>query len=146
MPAPTHDPEPTPRRSRMEDEVLEILYRADRPPTTGEKARARIDEARFAARQSLTTRRHRRSFRAGPLALIVGSLLLAAAAAALRSVVPPLAVLLGLGSAVMLLAIWFDRRPRPSASTRWRGRDLDSGPRLPDIERFRQRWRNPPDR
>jgi hypothetical protein len=145
MPAPTHDPEPAPRRSRMEDEVLEILYRADRPPTTGEKARARIDEARVAARRSLGAHRFGRSFRAGPLALLIGSLLLAIAAAALRSVAPPLAVLLGLGSAGMLLAIWFDRRPRPSASTRWRGRDLD-GPRLPDIERFRERWRNPSDR
>lgn len=146
MPAPTHDPEPTPRRSRMEDEVLEILYRTDRPPTTGEKARARIDEARLSAQRSLATKRFGRSFRAGPLALLVGSLLLAIAAAFLRSYVPLLAVLLGLGSAAMLLAVWFDRRPRPSASTRWRGRDLDDGPRLPDIERFRERWRNPRDR
>lgn len=145
MPAPTHDSEPTPRRSRMEDEVLEILYRADRPPTTGEKARARIDEARFAARRSFATKRFGPSVRIGPLALMIGSLVLAVAAAALRGAAAPLAVLLGFGSAAMLLAIWFDRRPRPSASTRWRGRDLD-GPRLPDIERFRERWRNPSDR
>lgn len=130
----------------MEDEVLEILYRADRPPTTGEKARARIDEARFAARQTISAQRVQRSVRVGPLALIVGSLLLAIVAAVLRSVVPPLAVLLGFVSAAMLLAVWFNRRPRPSESTRWRGQDLDPGPRLPDIERFRQRWRNPPDR
>ncbi len=146
MPAPTQDPEPTPRRSRMEDEVLEILYRADRPPTTGEKARARIEEARFTARQTISSQRRGRSIRLGPLALIVGSLALAIVAAMLRSAVPFLAVVLGLASVAMLLAVWFDRRPQPPSGMRWRGRDLDPGPRLRDIERFRERWRNPPER
>lgn len=147
MPAPTHDADPPPpRRSRVEDEVLEILARADRPPTASEKARARMDEARFAARRTLTDRSRARALAASPIAFIGGSLLLAIVAVAMRPFSPLLGVLLGLASAGLLLAVWLDRRPRPQGGPRWRGRDLGDGPRLPDFERFRERWRNPPDR
>lgn len=146
MPAPTHDPDPTPRRSRVEDEVLEILARADRPPTPSEQARARLDEARFAARRSMTRRQGWRDVARSPIALLAGSLLLAVLAAFARSFAPPIGVLLGLASAAAFFAVWFERRPRPSGPTRWRGRDLDAGPRLPDLGRFRDRWRVPPER
>jgi hypothetical protein len=149
MPAPTNAPEPSPRRSRVEDEVLEILMKADRPPTSGEKARVRIDEARIKAHRSLAARpglqARAQNLARSPFGLIVGSLVLAIVAAMMRSAFAPLAVLLGLGSAAMLLALWFDRRPRPETGQRWRGRDLDDGPRMPDIERFRQRWKTGPD-
>lgn len=118
---------PASGRSRVESEVLEILERADRDPTIADRMRAKSWETRAAlGRQAVPTRPDKLT----PGMLLIGSVLLAVAAAALRGVSPLLAVLLGLASFGMLAALWFDGgRQLPSAS-KWRGRDLDprSGP------------------
>lgn len=131
---------PASGRSRVESEVLEILERADRDPTIADKVRAKSWETRVALGRPTAPAR---SGTLTPGMLLIGSVLLAVAAAALRGVSPLLAILLGLASFGMLAALWFDRGHSLPSASRWRGRDLDprSGPDT--IGPGNDRWRGP---
>ena len=125
------DPEPPAgKRSRLEDEVLEILYRSDRPPTFTERLRSSL-------RQFPRSFRTRRSGgRAGILTWMDSGMWLAAfvvlgiVAFFLRNASPFLARLLVIVClAVLVLAIIrsFGRPDRGQVKT-WRGRDIDYSP------------------
>lgn len=131
---------PSAGRSRVESEVLEILERADRDPTIADKVRAKSLETRVALGRRATPGCPRNLT---PSLLLLGSVLLAIAAAALRGVSPLLAILLGFASFGMLAALWFDRGQSMPSVSKWRGRDLDprSGPDT--VEPGNDRWRDP---
>lgn len=125
------------RRTRVEDEVLEILHRADRPPTAGEQVRAWSHDARRALGQLGGGDRF--AVLRGPLGALGGALLLALAGAFVRGSSPLLALLLGFASFVLFCSLWFGRGPGVAAGNRWRGRDLGPPPFRPDP--FRRRGR-----
>ena len=121
---------PPPRRSRLEDEVLEILYRSDRPPTFGERLRS-------TSRRGIAWVRVRRMPNLGHLvsqldadmwlAVCLG---LGIVAFLIRNASPLLARILAVAClAMIVLAIVrsFGRPDRGSAK-RWRGRDVDVSP------------------
>ncbi|MEA2529847.1 MAG: hypothetical protein QOF33_5004 [Thermomicrobiales bacterium] len=125
------DPEsPLGRRSRLEDEVLEILYRSDRPPSLTDRARA-------------TLRRSRRSLRWRPSAFMaeiasgldsglwfVACIVLGVVAFFVRDASPFLARMFAvLCLALIILAIVRSfSRPNRGMEKRWRGRDFDISP------------------
>ncbi|HEU5431171.1 MAG TPA: hypothetical protein VFU81_05880 [Thermomicrobiales bacterium] len=136
-------PEPPPSRSRLEDEVLEILTRADRPPTMQERLRR-------AARDARRPLGHAARFVPGAIAIGPGLLLAASFALAfLGSLVSGpshlLGFLFGLASFVCLALLWAPRYNTGSGPKRWRGRDL--GPTASNaqwLDDLRDRFRRPP--
>ena len=134
------------RRSRMEDEVLEILYRTDQPTSFADHVRRKTTRSRRARLSMLAG--HRRL----PRTLSSGSLLLASLGTALLAMLTEdtsriLATLLALGSLALLLAPIFTRYRRPGQSDvkRWRGRDMDLSPPPPAwVGALRNRFRRPP--
>ncbi len=136
-------PEPHQSRSRLEDEVLEILTRADRPPTMRERLEhaARDGESRL--------RRASRSAPAGisigPGALLLASFALALLGSALAGSSHLLGFLFGLASFVCLALLWAPRFNVGGGAKRWRGRDL--GPTTSNaqwLDDLRERFRKPP--
>jgi hypothetical protein len=132
------------RRTRLEDEVLEILTRADRPPTRLEKLRSwRWRRGRWG-----TSRRLRRGRSTG---FGNGSWLLASAIAGILALVLDgpspliariLAILCIVCFAVPIVARW--RKPDEPEIKRWRGRDIDFRDSGSDfIEDLKRRFRRP---
>lgn len=132
----THMPtlDPPPRRSRVEDEVREILERVDRPPTVVEQVRSQAISGQASVKRSLEQRADKR-FSWSPRGAIAASLMLAIAALLAHGAVPVLADLLGIAAFAALASLWFVRSSSPPPpSARWRGQDL-AGPQASD------RWR-----
>ncbi|MCC6313324.1 MAG: hypothetical protein IT337_04885 [Thermomicrobiales bacterium] len=135
----TPPPDPSsPRRSRLEDEVIEILNKTDRPPTVVDRAKARAAES-----QATLLREFRRpsTLQRPPLAMLAVSLVLAIAAALVSGIAPFLGILLGLASFAALASLWFQRTPAASSPPRWRGRDMGGRPKPAE---WLERWRTPP--
>lgn len=127
----TEDPEsPRGRRSRLEDEVLEILYRSDRPPTAMDRFRARSR----AVRRSLSNGGPRSignisaSFDTG--GWLVAVIALCVVAFIVRDMSPLVARLLAIASlALIILAIVNSlRHPRQGSLKQWRGRNINMQP------------------
>ncbi|MGH2533992.1 MAG: hypothetical protein ACRDJW_17035 [Thermomicrobiales bacterium] len=136
-------------RSKLEDQLIEILMQADRPPTYGERARATLRRARRSLR--------RNRFRSGTSAVGrfgLGTWLLVCAVAAILALVigdsSPffsrlLAIVAVVAFGVPIVMRW--RRPDETDTKRWRGRDIDLRDRPPDVlDDFRRRFRRPPKR
>jgi len=129
-------------RSRLEDEVLEILQRADREPSNVVRLSdamrhrqrglsRRFGEARFAI--SLTSTN-----------LLIACVGLALVAVLVKDASPLAARLLGIASVIALVTLFVRAyvRPESSRTKRWRGRDIDlSSPSVP--EWFDRRFRRP---
>lgn len=135
-----------PPRSRLEDEVLEILVRAEQPTSLADHVRRRT-----ARRPGGPPPRGGRTLPGlggvGPGTLLIASLVAALLATLARPESPLLAFLLGLGSALLFGAIWVRRYAGPSGPEvkRWRGRDLNLGPGGPAwVASLRDRFKRPP--
>lgn len=115
-------------RSRLEDEVIEILQRTDKPPSNVIKFQSRVQRQRRQARHktaSLT-----QSVQITGMTLLLASLALAIAGVWVDVASPLLARVCGLASAACLIGIyvlWF-RRPKQQGIKQWRGRDIDFSP------------------
>jgi hypothetical protein len=138
------------RRSRLEDEVLEILHRSDRPPTFTERLRAR----RRSVVRGVQHHRSSARFDLGSLfdsgAWFLAFVSLGVVAYLVGDASPLLARILAL-ACVALLAIAIVRslaRPNRGAVKRWRGRDIDISPmsRPLWIDRVFRGQRRPPRR
>lgn len=125
------DPEPpSGRRSRLEDEVLEILYRSDRPPSFSERVRASLRRVSrtFGRRRSGLLGDAIARFDAG-LWLVV-CVVFGVVAFFVRDASPFLArmfAILCLGLIVLAIVRSFGRPNRGSVK-QWRGRDIDMSP------------------
>jgi hypothetical protein len=138
--------QPTPPRSRLEDEVLEILVRTEQPTSLGDHVRRKAQQQRRTpfdhAARSLP------SFgTAGPGVFLVACLALALLASLVRESSALLATLLVLASVASLAMVAVRRHGGAGGSNvkTWRGRDLDFGPPSPAwVESLRDRFRRPP--
>ena len=140
------DDRPNPPRSRLEDEVLEILVRADQPTSFRDHVRRRAQRER---RERFTSAaRSLPSFAAaGPGTFLVACLALAILATLVRDASGFLAALLALASVASLAMVAVRRRGGAGGTgpKTWRGRDLDPGPSTPAwVESLRDRFRGPP--
>ncbi|MFM9106163.1 MAG: hypothetical protein ACKOWF_05625 [Chloroflexota bacterium] len=132
---PTMEP-PPPGRSRVEDEIREILERVDREPTVIDQVRGRAAHGEATVRRSVG---HWRGGPPTPLAALGGAFGLAVAAYLLRSALPPVAALLAIASFCALASLWFGRAASAPQARMWRGRELD-GPSPLDQWRARRGW------
>jgi hypothetical protein len=147
-------PDKAPRspRSRLEDEVLEILVRTDQPVSFRDHLRRKQRARRRSQLRSAVgpgSRLADLAARAGPGTFLVGSLVLAIVAAQVRSTSALLAALLAIASIALLVALYIPRfgGPRRGQIKQWRGRDIDLGPHgPPSLGSLRDRFRRPPRR
>jgi hypothetical protein len=145
------DPEsPPPRRSRLEDEVLEILYRSDRPPTFSERMRS-------ASRRTVASMRGRRSPDLGAvvkqldaglwLAVCIG---LGFVAFLIRNASPLMARVFAVTCLAMIIfaIVRSFSRPDRGSVKRWRGRNVDISPQSRPmwLDRVFRGQRRPPRR
>ena len=140
--------QPTPPRSRLEDEVLEILVRADQPTSFRDHVRRKAQRRRRAQLDAAT--RSVPSLGAlGPGTFLIACLGLAFLATLVRDSSALLANLLGLASVASLAMVWVRRHGGAGGSNvkTWRGRDIDLSPPPPAwVESLRERFRRPPRR
>ncbi len=142
------DEQPPPRRSRLEDEVREILVRADQPASFTDHVRRKAQQRRreqFASASRVLPQLDT----LGPGAFLIGCFVVAFLATLVRSSSPLLAQLLAVGSVALLAMVWVRRRGASGGSRikQWRGRDIDLSPPPPAwVESLRDRFRRPPSR
>lgn len=131
--------------SRLEDEVLEILASANRPPSNVVKFKSRARQFRF-ARLSLNMPAR---FRVTEVTLLGACVALAVLAAILSGPSPVTGKVLAVGSVAALIALfwnaWGSGTPRPPTTKVWRGRDIDLRPPPGQdlLDRIRTRTRRP---
>ena len=140
--------QPPPRRSRLEDEVREILVRADQPASFTDHVRRKAQQQR---RERLVNagRAIPQIDTLGPGAFLIGCFVAAFLATLVRSSSPLLAQLLAVGSVALLAMVWVRRHGSSGGSRikQWRGRDIDLNPPPPAwVESLRDRFRRPPSR
>jgi hypothetical protein len=142
-------PEPPPgRRSRLEDEVLEILIKNDRPPTIGERLQSDVRRQRRNVGHLLANRSSLFSAPFDTGLWLVGCLLLGILAFVFRDISPLLARILAIGCFVIVLIaiVRSFRRPDRHNVKQWRGRDIDISPssRPLWLDRIIRNQRRPP--
>ena len=137
--------EPITPRSRLEDEVLEILVRADQPTSLRDHVRRKAQQRRRTQLTALSQSVPRLTT-AGPGTFLVACLMLAFLAMLVRDSSALLATLLGMASAASLVMVWVRRYGAAGSSNvkTWRGRDIDLSPPPAWVESLRDRFRRGP--
>jgi hypothetical protein len=140
--------DPGEHSSRLEREVLEILERANTPPSPVESVQATVRRQRASASARLSVgARHGWWPRNWPqdLVRLATALALAIAAAMIAEAFRFGALVLAIASAIAFFSLW--AQPRTSSlgkPTRWRGQDLDDRDEPPNFDPGRLlRWRGP---
>ena len=136
------DPEgsrPKPK-SRLDEELAEILERTDRPPSNVIKFRAKARTSRSRVEQ-LKSKIHRPS----PGVLLVACLALALAGSLVHDSSKLTAAVLGILSIACFVAVFVlgFRRPNGPPMQRWRGQDIRFGH---SGSSWFDRWKKPPKR
>lgn len=140
--------QPPPKRSRLEDEVREILIRTEQPASFQDHVRRKAQSRRPPERRPAASAAPRLDVY-GPGAYLIGSLALAFVGMMLRDLSPLLAVVCGLGSVVLLAMMWKPRAGSPGDPNikRWRGEDINLREPPPPpawLASLRERFRRPP--
>ncbi len=149
MPEPEQRNQPSRGRSRLEDEVLEILVRTDQPTSLRDHIRRKASRRRRARLSEATRSLPFIGTGIGPGTLLVGCLVTAFVSWSVRDSSELLARILAITSVGMLLAMYTVRYGRPGRANvkQWRGRDIDLSPAPPAwVEALRERFRRPPRR
>jgi hypothetical protein len=147
-------PPPGKPRTRLEDEVLEILQRTDTPVSMSEHVRRKVAQERRERAQRWRNEALSLPSRLGAFSGIFGFAILGFLAFLVRDASPLLATILAVLSVIVLFLPVVDRYrngPQSSSSKRWRGRDMDFSSRPPGssgqpawFEHLRDRFRRPP--
>ena len=149
MTKPDSQPTPPGQRSRLEDEVLEILVRTDQPPSLRDHIRRKAARRRHARLAGVARDLPAVARGLGPGAMLVGALAVAVLAALLRPSSPLFAQLLAVASVALLGGVYLlrSRGGRGPRVKQWRGRDIDLSPPPPAwMTSLRERFRRPPRR
>lgn len=147
-------PPPGKPRTRLEDEVLEILQRTDTPVSMSEHVRRKVAQERRERAQRWRHDALSLPSRLGAFSGIFGFAILGLLAFLVRDASPLLATILAIASVVVLFLPVVDRYrngPQSPTAKRWRGRDMDTSFRPPGssgqpawFEQLRDRFRKPP--
>jgi hypothetical protein len=121
-------PNPSEPRSRLEDEVLEILHRTDRPPSNMIKFKSRAQRERMQAVRGITGTVS--NLTATSTSLLITCVALAVVAVIISDASPLAGKILALLSIAALFALFFRAwwGPKPPTTKVWRGRDIDLRP------------------
>ncbi|MER3438548.1 MAG: hypothetical protein C4346_13720 [Chloroflexota bacterium] len=143
----TQPPDSSRKHSRLEEEIEEILMKADRPPTPWERLRAFL---RRRPRVLSAARARSRLHRLEGGAFLAGAALTAVAAFLLRDASHLLARSLAVIAVILLLTpiVLSFAGPRNESAKRWRGREIiDVPPSRPSwLDRMFKGPRRPPRR
>lgn len=148
MNAQDDNPPPTPgRRSRLEDEVLEILARADKPTSLTDHVRRKTQRQRQQRLQTSVGR-----FSSWSAGLDANTFLMGFVIAALlvmflgdsSALLARLIAIVGLFCLLAPIVLRF-KSPRQPTIKQWRGRSIDLSPQGPEwMNSLRDRFRKPP--
>lgn len=138
-------PQPQPPRSRLEDEVLEILHRAEQPTSLRDHLR-RTAQRRRRERMAAAAGSVPSWSSAGPGTFLLACLALALLATLIRDASAALGALLAIASVACLVMVAVRRGGGDGSGPKsWRGRDLDPTPTTPAwVDSLRDRFRGPP--
>lgn len=123
------DSQPSPERqaprSRLEDEVIEILNKADRPPSNVVKFQSRVRQQRYAAPNRMRSIAGRVQITG--LSIMIAMIGFAILAAVIEDSSPLLGKILAIASICCLIALFVRRwvKPEQPQIKTWRGRDID---------------------
>lgn len=138
------DDQDRPKRSRLDDELLEILQKNDRPISFADHVRRKtVGQRQPSPPRSAGLKRHR----LWPVAPFIGAFALAFLGLSVRDTSALLATLLAWASVALLFLpiILRLRRPANSQVKRWRGRDMDlQAPRRDWLGELRDRFSGRP--
>lgn len=141
-------PPPTPgRRSRLEDEVAEILARADKPASLTDHVRRKTQRQRQQRVQASVNRFSSWGVGLDANSFLIGFVVAALLAGFLRDSSALLARLSAIVGIVCLLApiVLRFKSPRQPTIKQWRGRSIDLSPQGPEwVNSLRDRFRKPP--
>jgi hypothetical protein len=141
-------PPPTPgRRSRLEDEVAEILARADKPASLTDHVRRKTQRQRQQRVQASVNRFSSWGVGLDANSFLIGFVVAALLAGFLRDSSALLARLSAIVGIVCLLApiVLRFKNPRQPTIKQWRGRSIDLSPQGPEwVNSLRDRFRKPP--
>jgi hypothetical protein len=121
------------QRTRLENEIREILERSDRPPSNVIKFRSQVQQNQLSVRERLNALRGRRIVT--DLNILVTAIVFAVLGFLVEDSSQAIGRLLALLSiaAIVWLFVRYFRRPDQDSVKTWRGRDVDfSPPRRPD--------------
>ncbi len=148
MNAQDDNPPPTPgRRSRLEDEVAEILARADKPASLTDHVRRKTERQRQQRVQASMNRVSSWSANLDANSFLIGFVVAALLAGFLRDSSALLARLIAIVGIVCLLApiVLRFKNPRQPTIKQWRGRSIDLSAQSPEwMTSLRDRFRKPP--
>ncbi len=143
-----------PTRTRLEEEVIEILARSDTPVSMSEHVRRKVAQERRQRANHWRSTAASFPSRLGSLSGIFGFAILGFLAYLVRDLSPLLATILAVLSVVVLFLPLVDRArngPRSTPGKTWRGRDMDFHSRPPGssgqpawFDTLRDRFRRPP--
>lgn len=142
---PQPDSPPQPARSRLEDEVLEILHRAEQPTSLRDHVR-RTAQRRRHERMAAAAGSVPNWSSAGPGTFLLACVALALLATLIRDASAALGALLAIASVACLVMVAVRRGGGDGSGPKsWRGRDLDPTPTTPAwVDSLRDRFRGPP--
>jgi hypothetical protein len=123
--------EPTQHRSRLETELLEILERADKPPSNVIKFKSEVRRRRYRSGAHLARLAAMRETILEPFVLLGACLALAIVGALIHGSFDLLGTILGYASIVLLALLFatgWRSKSRGQPIKRWRGRDIDLRP------------------
>ena len=138
------DPDRSPKsNSRLEDEVREILVRADQPASFTEHLQRKAQRRRRGQWNATVASASARWARLGAGGSLVGAIVVAFIASWVRSSSPLLATLLALFSVALIVSLYVQRYRGPGQrqTKQWRGRDLDVSPPPAWVGSLRDRFR-----
>ena len=139
---------PSGRRSRLEDEVLEILIKNDRPPTFGERLQSDVRRQRRQFGDLLSNRGSLLSTPFDTGLWLVGCIVLGILAFVLRDISLLSARILAIACFILVLVAIVRSFTKPDRRTvkQWRGRDIDVSPtsRPLWLDRVLRNQRRPP--
>lgn len=139
----SEQPSPPPR-SRLEDEVREILVRSERNTPLSDRVRRTARRPRLRLVQP-PRQRSTWTARIGPGSLWLGSIAVAILASAVRDSSQLLATLLALISVGLFVSLYIRRPGDPMSTKYWRGQPLDLRPKSSNwLDQLRDRFRRPP--
>lgn len=141
-----HPDRPT---TRLEAEILEILERVDRPPTTADKVRAKVRTEPSHAWQELRAKASKHRFSLTPGMWLVGAIGFAALAYLAGHGSPLLARIFAISSLACLVIpiVSSLRHPRAAGIKKWRGKEIDPRGDQPQwVSSLRDHFKKPPRR
>lgn len=133
--------------TRMEEEIIEILNRADQSETLTDSLRRRVRQPQLHRRLRTWHWLRSRATSLSSTTMLIASFAAAIVALLISGASPLITKILAIASVALLLApiVIGNAGPNHTTTKQWRGRDIDLRPDPPDwVGSIKDRFRRPP--